>query len=266
MARPADYHMHTPLCRHARGEPTELAAHAILLGLDEIGFSDHNPMPSDDFDDWRMRASDLEAYVQKVELARQQYPQLTIKLALEVDYIPGYEDWVRDLSSRYPWDYLIGSVHYVSEGWAIDSPQQISRWKNRDPKEVWTIYFERLTMAAQSGLFDILGHVDLCKKFGFYPQQDCRALYESFLQAAKRVDVAIELNTAGLRKECREIYPSAQLLRLAAQTGVPITFGSDAHAPEEVGMHFEQAVQLARDSGYTQCCRFIRRKRELVPI
>src|SRR5512139_2470236 len=120
MSMPADYHMHTPLCRHARGEPKELAARAVAIGLNEIGFSDHNPMARDDFDDWRMRLSDLAAYVEKVEEARRAFPQLTIKLALEVDYLPGCEDWVRDLAVRFPWDYFIGSVHYVSETWAID--------------------------------------------------------------------------------------------------------------------------------------------------
>ncbi|HWI59816.1 MAG TPA: histidinol-phosphatase, partial [Bacillota bacterium] len=237
--------MHTPLCRHAVGEPTELAAQALRLGFQEIGFSDHSPMPRDDFDDWRMRASELEAYVAKVAQARQDHPNLVIKLALEVDYLPGYEEWIRDLAARYPWDYLIGSVHYVSEAWAIDNPHAISKWKDRDPWEVWSAYFERLTQAAASGLFDIIGHADLCKKFCFYPTRDCTPLFRTFLEAARRHGVAMELNTAGLRKECQEIYPSAGMVQLAAQLGVPITFGSDAHAPEEVGLQFAEAVQLA---------------------
>src|SRR5436190_8522431 len=117
MPLPPDYHMHTPLCCHASGEPIDLAAHAIKVGLTKIGFSDHSPMPRDDFDDWRMLASELDDYVTKVEQARRDHPALVIKLALEVDYIPGYEDWIRDLASRYEWDYFIGSVHYVSESW-----------------------------------------------------------------------------------------------------------------------------------------------------
>jgi histidinol-phosphatase (PHP family) len=261
-----DYHMHTPLCRHARGEPVEYAAQALRLGLAEIGFSDHNPMPKDDFDEWRMRAADLDAYVAKVEQARREHPQLIIKLALEVDYIPGYEGWVRDLAARHPWDYLIGSVHYVSPLWAIDSPNQLSEWKNHEPLEVWTAYFDRLTMAAESGLFDILGHADLCKKFCFVPKEDCTHLYRRFLEAARRNNVAMELNTAGLRKDCREIYPSPQIVRMAAQLGVPITFGSDAHAPGEVGMNWAEALELARNAGYTQTCRFTGRKPKMAGL
>jgi len=266
MRLPPDYHTHTPLCRHAVGQPAELAARAAQVGLEEIGFSDHAPMPRDDFDDWRMKDSELDLYVAQVQEARVAFPHLRIRLALEVDYLPGCEDWIRDLAARHPWDYLIGSVHYVSAWWAIDSPYQMSSWKNRDPFEVWTAYFERLTQAAASGLFDIIGHADLCKKFCFYPREDCTALYTRFIEAAKSGNVALELNTAGLRKDCKEIYPGPALARMAARAGVPITFGSDAHAPGEVGMNFPEAVQAARAAGYTTSCQFEGRRRRTVEL
>ena len=261
MQWPADYHMHTPLCRHATGEPGEYAKHALAAGFTEIGFSDHSPMPRDDFDDWRMRADQLDEYIAKVCQAQKDFPNLTIRLALEVDYLPGYEDWIRGLAARHPWDYFIGSVHYVSDDWAIDDPQKISEWKNRDAFEVWSAYFGRLTKAAETGFFEIIGHTDLPKKFGHRPSRDCAPLYEKFLNAAKKNNCAIELNTAGLRKDCKEIYPSRQILELAFQKGVPITFGSDAHAPGEVGMNFAEAVQLAREVGYKACCQFAKRRR-----
>src|SRR5438309_12023192 len=264
MSVPPDYHMHTPLCRHATGEPTELAAHALKVGLTEIGFSEHNPMLRDDWDDWHMLQADLDEYVEKVQKAQRDHPQLTIKLAMEVDFIPGHEEWIRDLAARHPWDYLIGAVHYVSDSWHLDNPTRISEWKHRDPMEVWTAYFDRLTRAAESGLFDIIAHADLCKKFCFYPAQDCTPLFRRFLKAVKQNDLAMELNTAGLRKPCQEIYPSPKIVQLAAQLGVPITFGSDAHAPGEVGMNFADAVKLARSAGYRQCCRFTQRRREAV--
>ncbi len=266
MLLPADYHMHTPLCRHATGEPTDYAAHALSVGLTEIGFTDHSPMRRDDFDNWRMRADQLDEYVEKVRRAQREHPQLIIRLALEVDYLPGHEDWIRELAGRHSWDYFIGSVHYVSDSWAVDDPSKLSSWKDRDPFEVWKVYFERLTMAAQSRLFEIIGHADLPKKFGFVPQRDCTQMFDEFLSAAQEAGVAIELNTAGLRKNCREIYPSPQILRLAHAKGVPITFGSDAHAPGEVGMELARAVELARSVGYTHGCRFSQRRREFVPL
>jgi histidinol-phosphatase (PHP family) len=256
--------MHTPLCRHAVGEPVDYARRALETGLTEIGFSDHSPMRQDDFDNWRMNLSQLDEYVEKVRKAQKDFPQLTIRLALEVDFFPNGGDWVRELAARHPWDYFIGSVHYVSDSWAIDDPQKLSEWKHRDSFEVWSAYFERLTLAAESGLFEIIGHADLPKKFGHRPTRDGTALYAKFLDAAKKSGCAIELNTAGLRKDCKEIYPSREILKLAFQKGVPITFGSDAHAPGEVGMNFAEAIQLAREVGYKECCRFAKRKSERV--
>ena len=149
MQLPADYHMHTPLCRHAVGEPEEYARRAVEIGLAEIGFSDHSPMRQDNFDNWRMNFSQLNEYVEKVRKELIDFPQLTIRLALEVDYLPGHEDWIRELATLHPWDYFIGSVHYVSDSWAIDDPQKLSEWKNRDSFKVWQIFFERLTLAAE---------------------------------------------------------------------------------------------------------------------
>jgi histidinol-phosphatase (PHP family) len=266
MRLPADYHMHTPLCKHAQGEPIEYARQAIALGLDEIGFSDHNPMPMDDFDNWRMYASELDIYVQKVEETRRAFPGLSIKLALEVDYLPGYESWVRELRGKYPWDYFIGSVHYISESWDIDNPAKISQWKDRNAFEVWSAYFDRLGMAAQSGLFEIIGHADLCKKFCFYPKEDCTPLYEKFLQTARAADVAIEINTAGLRKDCKEMYPNQIIMNKAAELGIPLTFGSDAHAPGEVGLNFAEAIASAKAAGFRECVRFSKGKKEMLPI
>ncbi len=266
MIWPPDYHMHTPLCRHATGEPIEYAARAVAVGLTEIGFTDHSPMARDDFDNWRMRADQLDEYVEKVRRAQREFPQLTIRLGLEVDYLPGHESWIRDLAARHSWDYFIGSVHYVSDSWDVDNPAKLSEWKSRNPFEVWSAYFDRLTMAAESGLFEIIGHADLPKKFGIYPKEDCTPIFRRFIDAAAKHDVAIELNTAGLRKDCREIYPSPALLQLAYEAGVKITFASDAHAAAEVGLNFTEALALARRIGYTHTCRFAGRKRDIVPL
>lgn len=256
MNLPADYHMHTPLCCHAVGRPVDYAAHALKVGLREIGFSDHAPMPRDDFDDWRMKSSELDEYVEMVREAQRDFPQLSIKLGLEVDYIPGYENWIRDLAARHSWDYFIGSVHYVDEGWDIDNPKKLSHWKQHDPDEVWELYAARLTQAAASGLFESIGHMDLAKKFCIYPTKPLVPMFDTFLRTAAAKGVAIEINTAGLRKDCREIYPSQSLLKAAAAAGVKIVFGSDAHAPEEVGLNYTEALQAAKLAGFSECQQF----------
>ena len=150
MPLPADYHAHAT-CRHAKGEPTEYAARAIEVGF-EIGLSDHSPMREDDFDDWRMRASELTEYASKVDQARLDHPTLPIRF--EVDFLHGQEPWIREMADLHDWDYFIGSVHYLGD-WAIDELATLNQWRDRDTMEVWTAYFKNLTDAAAT---DLLNH------------------------------------------------------------------------------------------------------------
>lgn len=263
---PADYHTHNALCRHATGAPWEYAARAAALGLEEIGCSDHSPMPRDDYDNWRMYERQLAGYVEAVEEARRRFPQLTIRLALEVDYVPGQEDWIRELAARYPWDYFIGSVHYVAEGWDVDNPHRLDEWARRSVDAVWEEYLNRLEASIRSGLFDIIGHCDLPKKFGHRPQSDVLPRYRHIFRAAAEADVALEINTAGWRKDCREQYPARAILEAARAAGVALTFGSDAHAPEEIGAGWREAVELARAVGFTHWRRLAARQAEAVPL
>jgi histidinol-phosphatase (PHP family) len=130
-------------------------------------------------------------------------------------------------------------------------------------EERWRQYFDLWAQAARSRLFDSLAHPDLPKKFGFRPKTFD---YRSALQAVKEAGVAIEVSTAGLRKPCREIYPSEEFLRLARQLDIPITLGSDAHIPQDTGADFGKAAVLARACGYEKISRFTLRKRELVKL
>jgi histidinol-phosphatase (PHP family) len=261
----ADYHLHTPLCHHATGWPVDLAAAAARLGLTEIGFADHNPMPAP-FDDWRMLREELPRYFEAVEEARSKFPQLTIRLGLECDFLEGGEKWIEELASMTEWDFLIGSVHYLPEGWEVDHPKYIGRFRDGDVEEIWSSYWGAYERCIRSGLFDFVAHPDLPKKFGFRPAGDLRRFYEPAVAALAETGCAFEINTAGLRKECRELYPAAEFVRLARSAGVPLLLSSDAHAPEEVGAGFADASQLARDAGYTHTVRFARRTRSEHPL
>lgn len=261
---PADYHLHTPLCRHATGWPTDYARRAVELGLEEIGFSDHSPMPAL-FDDWRMLVEELPEYFAAVDQAREAFPDLPIRLGLEVDWLEGGEKWIDELAGRASWDYLIGSVHYLGD-WNFDNPAEMARFSDYGVEEAWDRYWQLFGKAARSGKFDIMGHPDLVKKFKHRPGGDLRRYYEPAVQACVDADVAIEINTAGLFKPVAEFYPAAEFLELAAQAGVPLTINSDAHAPGEVGRAFPEAVALARRCGFQQLARFHGGKRTLVPL
>ena len=263
----ADYHTHTPLCQHATGEPTEYVARAEKIGLFEIGFADHSPMADDDFDDWRMKLGEFPDYLAKIEQARHDHPQMTVRLGLEIDYLEGGGDWVRELASMADYDYLIGSVHYIAPGWAIDNPKYIGRWRGEvGIDEIWDTYWRLYTRCVASGHFDILAHPDLPKKFGFRPQGPLTHYYEPAIEAAAKAGVCFEINTAGLRKEVGEMYPAAEFLTLAHQAGVPLIISSDAHATDEVGADFDKAVALARATGYTELATFEKRERGSMPL
>jgi len=254
-----DYHVHTPLCRHAVGTPSEYVRAARAQGLSEIGFSDHNPMPTQ-FDDWRMAPEELPAYLNMVEAAREEFPGYPIRLGLECDFIPGYEGHIRDLAGRADWDFLIGSVHYIAPGWDVDNPKHLKKWNEHPVEEIWSLYFKAYAQMAASGLFDFLAHPDLVKKFGRRPPGDLAPYYREAIEAIADSGKAIEVSTAGLRKEVGEIYPSRQFLEMAFQKGVPVLINSDAHKPEEIGHAFDQALALVQSVGYREVTRFIGRK------
>jgi histidinol-phosphatase (PHP family) len=266
LAALADYHVHTPLCHHATGWPVEMAQRAVALGLGELGFADHNPMP-EQFDDWRMAIGDLPRYLEAVARARAEFPQLNIRLGLECDFLDGREAWIEQLAGMAEWDFFIGSVHYLpGADWAVDDPQRIGKYLGGAVEDIWANYWRTYERAIRSGLFDFVAHPDLPKKFGFRPACDLRRYYEPIIAALAETGTAFEINTAGLRKACAELYPATGFLSLAAEAKVPLLINSDAHAPDELTAGFAEAVAAAKAAGFTHTQRFVRRQRTAVPL
>lgn len=261
-----DYHTHTPLCLHAEGNPVDYARHAREIGLAEIGLSDHNPMP-EHYDDWRMPLSDLPRYFELVQEAREALPDYPIRLALECDHIEGYQSWIDQTADMAEWDYLIGSVHYIHDGVAVDDPKHVSRWKTAsDIEHMWGMYWKLYEQMIRTRQFDFHAHPDLAKRFGLRPAGDLRHYYEPVIQALVDTSGILEVSTAGLRKDVREIYPAREMLEMAFTAGVPIVINSDAHTPGDVGKDFDKALELVRSVGYTSTVRFEKRQRKVVPL
>lgn len=260
-----DCHVHTPLCGHATGEPADYVEAARRAGLAGIGFADHNPMP-EEFDEWRMLLGDLPRYFEMIEETRASFPSFPVLLGLECDFIEGREAWVEKLAGMADWDYLIGSVHYIPEGWEVDNPKFIDKHRGAPMHEMWAAYWKTYERCVRSGLFDFMAHPDLPKKFGVRPEGDLRRYYEPVIVALAETNTPFEINTSGLRKQAGEMYPSRQFVEMAFEAGVPVLINSDAHAPEEVGADFSQAVALAVSVGYTEVLRFEKRKRCFMPL
>ena len=254
-----DYHMHL---RSPREDVEELehtvsaieryVERARELGVGEIGFTEHGyyfaelrevtpsaPGP-------QRNAFELDGYVTAVLDAKRE--GLPVKLGLEVDYVRGCEDELRDLLSPYPWDYLLGSVHWV-DGEAVDSRPGL--WERLPVDSVWRRYFDELGAAAASGLFDSLSHPDLVKIWGLRPDVGLvRELEESAASTIADAGVAAEVSAAGLRKPVGEIYPATSFLTALRAREVPITTASDAHLPKNVGDGAAAVVDHARAAGY----------------
>ncbi len=250
-----DLHNHTPLCNHAEGTIDEYIQAAISSETKFFGFSDHAPM---DFDPkYRMKVEEMQEYEVNVLDAKKKYKdKIEILLGYEVDYLKGHMD-ERVIDADV--DYLIGSVHFI-EGWGFDNPEFIGKWESQDIDEIWKKYFDTIEEMANSRLFNIVGHLDLIKVFKFMPKGNISKMAHKALLAIKEADMVLELNIAGFRKDVRESYPSASLLRDAYALNIPITFASDAHKPEQVGLFHNEIVALAKEVGYTECVYFKKKK------
>ena len=258
----SDYHMHTPLCGHAIGQPEEYAQHAVEIGLPEIGFSDHAPLVSHVDPKITMSFAQLPEYYKMIEAVQKRFKgKLRIKMALETDFIPGYEAKTKKILADYPYDYVIGSVHFIKD-WGFDNPDDRESWNQKDINRVYHDYYELLRQSAKSKLFDIMGHVDLVKKFGHRATEDMTDEIQKTARVFKDSGVAVEINTAGLRKPVKEIYPSLDAIKIYCAAGIPLTFGSDAHDPQDVGRDYDKAIALAKAAGYKEHVLFQQRKIE----
>ena len=264
----ADYHMHTPLCKHATGPMEAYVEHGIQLGLREIGFSDHNPLPRGLSANVRMDEGELDYYVERVtELQFRYRGKIDVLLGLELDFVEGLESYCEKQIVQYPWDYIIGSVHF------LDRDCRLGSWPKNypgDPHELFTRYFDRVRQLAGSGLCDIIAHFDIVKRSGYFPGEREAGDIQQTLQAIAQAGLCVEINTSGYRHaelaERPEPYPSLPVVEQALQLGIPLTVNSDAHAPEQVGTRFKEMTEFLRKKGCRQLARYDRRQRALYDL
>jgi histidinol-phosphatase (PHP family) len=218
----------------------------------EIGFSDHDEY--------------MEGINEKsISLLKAAFPDIKIRLGLEVSYRPERTEEIRSASRMLPFDYLIGSLHDL-DGWMFDHPDYRSGYSSWDIGDLYRKYYSEMEKLAFSGLFDIVGHFDVIKVFDYRPAGDPLRFAEPALQAVARAGLAVEVNTAGLRKPCREIYPSKELLARCFQLNIPVTLGSDAHTEDDVGRDFAYARELLLQTGYRRLTVFAKRRRGSLPL
>ncbi|HOD16162.1 MAG TPA: histidinol-phosphatase HisJ family protein [Spirochaetota bacterium] len=260
-----DYHTHTELCGHATGTVQEYIESAVAQGIREIGFSDHAPMPDEIREGVTMSAADVEPYLSGIGSARDRNEgRIEVRTGLEVDY-PLMESFDRRFCTDPRLDYLIGSCHFI-DGWPFDHPDYINGYASRDIDDIYGKYFEILRSLAGSGLFNIVGHFDIVKKFGFRSGREFRSIIDDIAHILAANDVAVEVNTAGMSHPAGEMYPSDRIMAILFDRNVPVTLGSDAHAPERVGYLFPHALESITRAGYRKISGFKKRSRYDIPL
>ncbi len=206
--------------------------------------------------EWSLRRClyPLRGYTEFLDQIRGRYP---IAVGLEMDYVPAQEVGIRDYLKWYSWDFVLGSIHFIDE-FGLDVSETKDEYSRRDPEEIWSTYYRYSIQAAESGLFNVLTHPDLPKIYGSPKPPDSMLVpwYHRFIEALADNHVALEINTAGLRRPVREIYPHPRLLQEAARVHLPVTLASDAHEPENVGRFFDQARTLAVECGIDKVTAF----------
>jgi histidinol-phosphatase (PHP family) len=240
---------------------------AKKCGIEELGISEHmyffNETKNIISNPWvdNRRGLDFKDYLQLFITARSE--GLPVKMGIEMDYTPGKAKEMKEFIDKYPFDYIIGSIHWIGD-WGIDNLDYKEEYERRDIFEVYEQYFNQVVTLAESGLFDFVGHVDLIKIFSFKPndQKFLEHQYDRAVRALAESNTSIEISTAGLRKPVGEIYPDPILLKKCYEAGVTIVLSSDAHHPKHVGFAYEQSVQLAKWAGYDEVQTFKHRKKE----
>jgi len=265
-----DYHIHTARCGHAGGAARDYVLAALSRGLSEIAFTDHVPLyflPGDDPDPGlAMTRAELPVYVEEVRALREEFAgRIDVLLGLEADYAEGHEAALREILAAHDWDVVLGSVHWVKGDW-IDAPGSGARHEREGTETLWTEYYRLLGKAAATGLFDVLTHFDLPKKFGHRMPPEAADAERAAVAQARAAGVAIEISSAGLRKAVKEEYPAPPLLKELVGAGVPIVFSSDAHAPAEVGWGRAEVLAAARAAGAREFLSFRKRKRRRHPL
>lgn len=270
-----DLHIHTFHCRHATGTMEETVLSAVSLGLPEIGFSDHFPYPAgfpEPAPDCVIPSlEEFRIYTGEVRRLQEVYAgRIVIRFAAEVDYLEGWGAQQADMLAPFAFDYTIGSVHIVKQA-AVDYREDVllsaaAGWGGVEA--AWDLYWDAMEAMIHGGGFHIVGHFDLLKKYpGGVSSRDHAERVRSLFTAMKSAGLVLELNTGGVERASDHApYPSPDLLRLAAERGVEVTLGSDAHAPGDVGRHFADAARLLRSLGWTHTVGFENGEKQYHPI
>lgn len=265
-----DLHTHHERCGHADGAIERYIDSALKHGLQVIGISDHSPYFADKADQplprIAMAKSDFESYVKQVlELKERYHGRIEVLLGVESDFFPEHAALYSQQYAKYPFDYVIGSVHRVNDI-SIFNKRRWNGMKEQQKIRVKETYYDLIQQSARSGMFQILGHIDAMK--GYYPafSEIPTPKVEETLKVIAEQGVAIEINTSGKMKDVGGWYPADEILEQAQHYGVEVSFGSDAHSPDRVGDDWELVQRRLKEIGFDHWVFFRQKEKQIIPL
>ena len=262
---------------------------ALNKGLKEVGIVDHlyrfcearpyfeRYMELGDTDLGRLQRTwldqvcteSLSDFCAAIDAAKQRWSAsgVELRLGIEADYFIGGEKELESLLAGAPWDYVIGSVHFL-HGWGFDNPETRHLFEQHDLKQLYADFFHTVECMIRSGLFDFVAHLDNLKVFSYRPEESELVLYyDKIATALKETDTATEIN-AGLyyRYPVQEMCPSPAFLDVLVAYGVPLTLSSDAHFPDDIGKYVAVNLDTIRALGVAEVATFAGRQRIMKAI
>jgi histidinol-phosphatase (PHP family) len=245
----------------------EYVESAIEKGITEICFADHMPFPGNfGFDEsHRMEAEEMETYLQQIDRCRSKYREISILTGIEADYYEGYEEYLEDFLSQYPFDLVIMSIHFIkkwgNKGWVFSF-----EYTEETLEEQYRDYFDALLKGVETGLFDVVGHFDLVKRIRNPVMNTNARDVVRALDAVKQMGMCLELNASGLRKHVNETYPAPEIVALAVEKEIPFILSSDAHKPDQVGYEFDELFNQLFNYPGLELARFRKREATVSPL
>jgi histidinol-phosphatase (PHP family) len=262
---PLDYHMHSTYSEDGSSAPEQMCRQAILLGIPEIGFSEHWDVGPNEKNP---RFFQPEPWFEELERLRTLFSgKLIIRAGVEIAEPHLYVQETAEVQKRVPFDYVIGSVHWVGSNFMFDEHY----FRQHTADEVYTRYFSELERMVRQADIDIVAHLDIPARtaipiLGYdplrYKDQIC-----NILKIIIHRGLALDVNAVGFRKPSQNLMPDPQILNWFSEMGGKnITLGSDAHETSQVGLHLGSALKTIHPLGLTRVTRFELRHPQHIPI
>ncbi len=262
---PHDYHLHSNFSCDCQATMAEQCLGALQKGLPEIGITDHFDLhPSDECAGY-FRLTEWAAEMEQVQ--KEFAGRLIVRAGIELGEPHIYQAECQALLHRYPFDYVLGSLHWVGQEVVFDH-----HYFRRPADEAYHLFFEELERMTRVGGFDILSHFDVVVRtgeliYGGYDPRRYEDVIRASLQNCIEQGIALDLNTQGLRNRCQLLTPGVEILRwYVGLGGERVTLGSDAHRPDHIAANFAEALAALKAAGLKYVTMFEKREAKMVAL